>query len=172
MGELMSAIQLLRCWIREDSFPVPFHIYDAPATLIFCFPHHAAKSEMTGRGIDRFGMPRRRPVAAAIVRCAQMRTALDDLARNSDVRQTWIVALVFAAAARICGMQHAFGASASCFGDTSPSSIPRHCRSCRRDRSRSAETPSPARCARNRPAADSAAGTHPARYWPCVGRRA
>src|SRR5688572_3218666 len=69
----------------------------------FAAPYDAAKSKMAGRGIDRLGMPRRRPVAAAVVRRAQMRAALDDLARYLDVRQTGIVALVLPAAARIFG---------------------------------------------------------------------
>src|SRR5882757_8238498 len=64
-------------------------------------PPHAAKPEMARRGIDRFRVPRRRAVAAAIVRRAQMRAALDHLARNPDIRLTGIVAAVFTAPSRI-----------------------------------------------------------------------
>ena len=56
---------------------------------------------MAGRGIDRLGMARRRPVAAAVVRRAEMRAALEHLARNFDVGLAGIVARVLAAAARI-----------------------------------------------------------------------
>jgi len=52
---------------------------------------------------DRLGMPCRRPIAATIIGRAQMRPALDHLARNSDVRLTRIVAALFAAAARVFG---------------------------------------------------------------------
>src|SRR6266436_4187657 len=65
------------------------------------FSLDAAKSEMAGRGIYRLGVARRRTIAAAIVRRAQMRTALDHLAWNPDVGLTRVVAAILAAAARI-----------------------------------------------------------------------
>src|ERR1700681_3451613 len=56
---------------------------------------------MAGGRIDRLRMARRGPVAAAIIRRAEVRSSLQHLARNPDVRQTRIVACVLAAAARI-----------------------------------------------------------------------
>src|SRR5579862_5298941 len=61
----------------------------------------AAESEVARRRIDVLGMTRRRPVAAAVVRRAQMRAALDDLARDLAVGLARIVALGLAPAARI-----------------------------------------------------------------------
>src|SRR5258705_1766178 len=48
-------------------------------------------------------MPRRRAIAAAIVRRAKMRAALDDLAGDTDVRLAGIVASLLATPARVCG---------------------------------------------------------------------
>src|SRR5579871_3402092 len=48
-------------------------------------------------------MTRRRPVTSAIVWRAEMRAALDHLARNPAERQRWIVAVMFGAAPRIFG---------------------------------------------------------------------
>src|SRR5262249_45705808 len=45
-------------------------------------PHQAAKTEMARRRIDRLRMARGGAIAAAVVGRAQMRAALDDLARN------------------------------------------------------------------------------------------
>src|SRR5262245_58825150 len=56
---------------------------------------------MTGRGVDRFGVARGRAVAAAVVRSAEMRAALEHLAGNADVRLAGIVALLLVSAARI-----------------------------------------------------------------------
>src|SRR6188768_3009009 len=56
---------------------------------------------MTRRRIDRFGMPRRRPVATAIIGGAKMRASLQDFSRNPDRGLTSVVAGVLAAAARI-----------------------------------------------------------------------
>src|SRR6516165_4967213 len=55
-------------------------------------PDDAAKTDVAGGGVDGLGVARRRTVAAAIVRRAQMRAALQDLARNADVRLTVVVA--------------------------------------------------------------------------------
>src|SRR6478736_2198326 len=54
---------------------------------------------MAGRGIDGLGMARRRPVAAAVVRRAQMRATFQHLSRNPDVGQPGIVAAVLLPAA-------------------------------------------------------------------------
>ena len=45
----------------------------------------AAEADMAGRGVDRLGVARGRAIAAAIVRRAQMRAALQHLARNADL---------------------------------------------------------------------------------------
>src|SRR5258707_12561724 len=65
------------------------------------FSLDAAKPEIAGRGIYRLGVARRRTIAAAIVRRAQVRTALDHLAWNPDVGLTRVVAAILAAAARV-----------------------------------------------------------------------
>src|SRR5262249_6968585 len=46
-------------------------------------------------------MTRRRPIASAVVRCAKMRAALQNLARNADVRLTWIKARAFRSSAGV-----------------------------------------------------------------------
>src|SRR5580693_1371845 len=66
-------------------------------------PLHATESDVARGGIDRLGMTRRGTVAAAIIRRAEVRAALQHLARNPDVRQTGIVTGLFAAAARVLG---------------------------------------------------------------------
>src|SRR4029078_8108411 len=63
--------------------------------------HDTSKADVARRCINRLGMTRRGPVAAAVVPCAKMRSALQNLARNSDLRLTRIVALVFARPTRI-----------------------------------------------------------------------
>src|SRR5262245_11628461 len=78
----------------------PRRLWRCPAAWI---SHHAAKAEVACRGVDRLGMPRGGPIATAIVRRAQMRAALDHLARDFDVGKIGIVACFFPAAARIFG---------------------------------------------------------------------
>ena len=53
--------------------------------------------------IDRFSMTRRRTITTAVIRRAQMRAALDDLAWDFDIRLAGVVAALFASAARIFG---------------------------------------------------------------------
>src|SRR5215207_692639 len=65
------------------------------------FSPDAAEAEMTCRCIDLLGMARRRPIASAIVRRAQVRAALDDLARDPDVSRGRVVAAVLAPGARV-----------------------------------------------------------------------
>ena len=105
------------CWpCLRWTFSSPL-LFDSGNYCVGLAPHDAAKSEMTGRGIDRLGVPRRRPVTAAIVRRAQMRAALDHLARDFDVGLTRDRNCLPRRPPRgFSGMQHAFGASASCFG--------------------------------------------------------
>ena len=65
-----------------------------------------------------WAMARGRPVAAAVVGRAEVRAALEHLARNSDLRLAGVVALRPRGPPRgFSGMQHAFGASAACFGE-------------------------------------------------------
>ena len=105
---------------------------------------------MAGRRVDRLGMARGRSIAAAIIRRAEMRAALDHLARNPDVGLARVVAVLLAPAARILRNAAGLRRVGLVLRSTSRWSTPRHCRSCRGRRSRSAETPSPARCARSR----------------------
>src|SRR5215211_5453319 len=65
------------------------------------FSPDAAEAEVTCRCVDLLGMARRRPIASAIVRRAEMRAALDDLAVDADVRRGRVVAAVLAPAARV-----------------------------------------------------------------------
>src|SRR6185295_9901134 len=46
--------------------------------------HDAAKAHVTGRGVDRLGEPGGGPVAAAVVRRAEVRAALEYFARNPN----------------------------------------------------------------------------------------
>src|SRR5690349_25165527 len=62
---------------------------------------------MAGGGVDRLGMARRRAVAPAVVRRAEMGAALQHLARNPDGRLAGIIALRLRPAARI--LRHAAG---------------------------------------------------------------
>src|SRR6266700_120277 len=61
----------------------------------------ASKSHVTRGRIDRLGVSRGGPVAAAIVWRAQMRAAFQNLAGNSDLRLAEIEAFVLHSAARI-----------------------------------------------------------------------
>src|SRR5262249_58966759 len=61
----------------------------------------AAEAEMASRGVDRLGVARGGPVAAAIIRRTEMRAALYDLARDFDPRLAGIVAFLLARAARV-----------------------------------------------------------------------
>src|SRR5882757_2103127 len=102
--------------LLSDDFELlgPFSLLP-PGILLSCFtmkteklfhdeiPHYAAEPEMTRRSIDRLGMPCGGPIAAAIVRRAQMRAALDDLAGDTDVRLAGIVAALLASPARVLG---------------------------------------------------------------------
>src|SRR5262249_56877077 len=56
---------------------------------------------MARRGVDRLGVARGRAIAAAVIRGAKVRTALQHLARNVNLWLAGIVALVLAPAARV-----------------------------------------------------------------------
>src|SRR5690625_3930427 len=53
-----------------------------PRLLTTRLAPYAAEAQVGGRGIDGLSLPRRRPVAQAVVGCAQVRAALDHLLRN------------------------------------------------------------------------------------------
>src|SRR5580692_7680736 len=53
---------------------------------------HAAKADVRGRGVDRMRVARRWPVSAAIAGRAKVRSALQHLARDTDVRVANVVA--------------------------------------------------------------------------------
>src|ERR1700712_2048602 len=76
-GSIRGSCDAIASWGQNPSFPVS---------------DYAPKSDMAGRCVDGLGVPRGGPVAATIVRRAKMRAALDDLARDSDIRLAWIVA--------------------------------------------------------------------------------
>src|SRR5271155_498571 len=61
----------------------------------------AAKADMARRGVDWFGVTRGRTIAAAIVGRAQMRAALEHLARYLYLGLAGIVARGFGPAARV-----------------------------------------------------------------------
>src|SRR5258705_10475553 len=56
---------------------------------------------MAGGSVDRLGVARGGTVTTAIIRCAQMRAALDHLARNFDAGLPGIVTCGLGAAARV-----------------------------------------------------------------------
>src|SRR6516165_3809318 len=56
---------------------------------------------MARRGVDRLRMTGGRAVTSAIVRCAQMRAALQYLPGNSDLGLAGVVACILTAAARV-----------------------------------------------------------------------
>src|SRR5262245_14198365 len=66
-------------------------------------PEDAAESDMAGGSVDRLGVTRRRPIAPAVIRRAQMRATLQYPARNSDVGLARVIAVLFAPTARIFG---------------------------------------------------------------------
>src|SRR6202012_5773845 len=64
-------------------------------------PHHAAKSEMARRRVDRFGVAGGGGIGPAVVSRAAEGATPDDLARNPDFGLAGIEALLGASAARI-----------------------------------------------------------------------
>src|SRR5580658_2523019 len=67
--------------------------------------HDAAESDVARGSVDRLGVAGGGLVAAAIIRRAQMRAALEHLAGDADLRLAWVVALGLRPAARI--LRHA-----------------------------------------------------------------
>src|ERR1700740_2989013 len=61
----------------------------------------ATKTDMARRGVDRLRMTRSRAVAAAVIRRAQVRAALQHLARNPDFGLAGVVARILTTAPRI-----------------------------------------------------------------------
>src|SRR5215218_5990947 len=66
-------------------------------------PHDASKTQMAGRGVERLGVSRRRAITAAVIGRAEMRAALDDLARDLDVGLARVVTALLGPAARVLG---------------------------------------------------------------------
>ena len=111
--------------------------------------HDAAETEVADRGIHGLRHARRRPVAPAVVRRAQVRAALHHLSRDANVRQARVVALLRLPAPGV--LQGAAGVlDLARAPDTNPSSIPRRCPPSRTARSRSAGKTRPARSTRSR----------------------
>src|SRR5215469_437172 len=82
-------------------------------------PDDAAEADVARRGVDGLGVTRRRTVATAVVRSAQMRAALQHLARNADVRLAAVVTTILRRAAWILG-----GAAGSGRGDLMTGGVP------------------------------------------------
>ena len=68
-----------------------------------CRPNDATKTDVAHSGIDHLRLARRGPVTQAVVGSAQVRTTLNDSARNSNIWLPRIVALVRRGDARIDG---------------------------------------------------------------------
>src|SRR5215831_7590408 len=64
-------------------------------------PDDAAEADVAGGGVDGLGVARRRTVAAAVIGRAQVRAALQYLARDADVRLAAVVAAFLRRPARI-----------------------------------------------------------------------
>src|SRR6185437_1119968 len=69
--------------------------------LSAALPDNTAKADMACRCIDRLRMTRGWPVPPAVVRRAQMRTALQHLARDANLGLHRVVTAGFSCAARI-----------------------------------------------------------------------
>ena len=114
--------------------------------------HDAAEAEVTRRGLDHLGPPRRRPVAEAVVRRGRCEPPLitrrEPLAGLDAERNRAIRSPLRARSRR---------------GRTS---TPRRSRSCRRGRSRSAGSFRGAMCPRARPFFRFCQGNRPGPRWP------
>src|SRR5437762_342716 len=84
------------CVMPSSDFPFTWSLL-----MTHSFSDDAPETDMACRGVDRFGMARGRTIAAAIVRCAQMRSAFKHFAWNLDVWLTRVVARGLGPAARI-----------------------------------------------------------------------
>src|SRR5437762_4492772 len=87
----------------------PFHSSSCAQSSSFPISDHTPKPDMASGCVDRLGVPRGGTVTAAVVRRAQMRAALDDLAGNLDVRLAGIVTRCLRAAARVFRDAAGFG---------------------------------------------------------------
>src|SRR5688572_12449127 len=73
------------------------------------FSLDASETDVTRGRVDRLRMARGRAIAAAIVRGAEMRPALDNLARDPDVGETAVIAILLSPAARVLWNAARFG---------------------------------------------------------------
>src|SRR5215469_17319038 len=64
---------------------------------------NAPETDMARRGVHRLGMTCGRAIAAAVIRCTQMRSTFQHLARNPDFGLAGVVARLLATAPRIDG---------------------------------------------------------------------
>src|SRR6516225_2358224 len=94
-AKLVVASRTLRRLISRAALSFFFSL------IIACLSYDASKTNMAGGRIHRFRVARSRAVAAAVVRRAEMRAAFKDLARDFDLRQRRIVAVLLAPAAGI-----------------------------------------------------------------------
>src|SRR5436309_9866066 len=84
------------CVMPSSDFPFTWSLL-----MTHSFSDDAPETDMACRGVDRLGMARGGTIAAAIVRCAQMRAAFKHFAWNFDVWLTRVVARGLGPAARI-----------------------------------------------------------------------
>src|SRR3954452_11520627 len=75
----------------------------APSLSVHHLTQDTAEADVAHRRVNGLCMPRGRAIAAAVARCAQMRAALQDLARDPDLRLTGVVTGLFARATWIIG---------------------------------------------------------------------
>src|SRR3954452_18510086 len=75
----------------------------APPLSVHHLTQDTAEADVAHRRVDGLRMPRGGAVAPAVARCTQVRAALQDLARDPDLRLTGVVTGLFAPAAWIVG---------------------------------------------------------------------
>src|SRR5271166_1794819 len=87
-----------------------FLVFAAHGLIVLCMVQRSSRSRLTNdatethmarRGVDRLRMTRGRTVAAAVIRRAQVRAALEHLSRNHDCGLAGVVARVLTTAERI-----------------------------------------------------------------------
>src|SRR5262249_33112951 len=75
----------------------------APSSLAGCAPEDAPESKVRHAGVDHLRLPRRRSITKAVIGRAQVRTSLDDFARNPKLRLARVVTLLRRDDARVDG---------------------------------------------------------------------
>ena len=133
---------------------------------------HAAEPDVGRRTVLRLRRPRGRPVTVAVLRCAEVRTTLQRLVDARIRFPRGRAAGLGSAPARRSSSPVAALLPAGAASNTSSSSTPTRCRSCRPDRSRSAGRRRPATCRPSPWRRRCGTGIGPARCWPSARRPA